>query len=327
MNGEKDKNIQRAVDSIEPDKTAESRMYENILKKAEGKRRNTKILRMVKPAASAAACVCLVIAAALLLKDRVNNSADFSGEMGVNLSADMNGAVNDPEVDNAYLEHSPDATHVAEYDHAEAEIGMYGTYTETVTAFPYPDAEGANMITTGFGMGLDIYEGASLTTVVPGDIAMEGENGYASESFDFSAESENISEGFFGESENLSADSSESEETVETIPFNFPGGASRIVYTDASNDFISADFVFKGHSYTINVSFYETVENKDDVDYEDIGNLSDSNAVMYLEEYNGIMCYRVRWSNAEYHFAMLNNDGASRGEIIEVSTNAIVNNR
>lgn len=80
--------IAAAIDKIAPDKDAEKRMYENILKKAECTGSKFKAIRIIKPAVSTAACVCLVAAAAVFLHMQVNNTGSFSG-------SDMESAVFD----------------------------------------------------------------------------------------------------------------------------------------------------------------------------------------------------------------------------------------
>lgn len=81
-----DERIINAVDSIEPDADARQRMYGNILKKAQTKAKTVNTLRIVKTLASAAACVCLVIAAAVFFRF---GAADF--ENTASGGADMNG--------------------------------------------------------------------------------------------------------------------------------------------------------------------------------------------------------------------------------------------
>ena len=81
-----DERIINAVDSIEPDADARQRMYGNILKKAQTNAKTVNTLRIVKTLASAAACVCLVIAAAVFFRF---GAADF--ENTASGGADMNG--------------------------------------------------------------------------------------------------------------------------------------------------------------------------------------------------------------------------------------------
>ena len=63
-----------AIDKIEPYKDAEKRMYDNILKKAKGAGSELKIMRIIKPSVSVAACVFLFDADAVLLRIEVINS-------------------------------------------------------------------------------------------------------------------------------------------------------------------------------------------------------------------------------------------------------------
>ncbi|MBD5115786.1 MAG: hypothetical protein HDT46_11455 [Ruminococcaceae bacterium] len=81
-----DERIINVVDSIEPDADARQRMYGNILKKAQTKAKTVNTLRIVKTLASAAACVCLVIAVAVFFRF---GAADF--ENTASGGADMNG--------------------------------------------------------------------------------------------------------------------------------------------------------------------------------------------------------------------------------------------
>lgn len=317
----KDNSVQRAIDGIELDKKAERRMYENILKKAERKSTGTKLIGIVKPAASAAACVCLVIAAAVLLKEGVNNSAELSGGVYIkDQSADLNDAEENAVFDIADVERfSEISDRIAEYGYGEAEADADGTYAGAPQDSAYIDADGTATVTTVFDIGFEINEGTAFSTAVPGAAPSEGEEADVFDGLGFDLESD------FAFNDAAEGAEKVSEETAETLPFNFPGGVTRIVYTDTSSDRLSADFMYKGHSYTVVVSSYDT--EREDIVYEDIGEYSDSDAVMYSEEYNGISCYRVRWSSGEYWFLIMNNDGASREEMIEISTLAVTDNR
>ena len=72
-----------AIDSITPGKGAEKRMYENILKKAEGSRSGLKAARIIKPFACAAAGVCVVTSVALFLRMQLNNADNLSSGVGM----------------------------------------------------------------------------------------------------------------------------------------------------------------------------------------------------------------------------------------------------
>ncbi|MCM1055463.1 MAG: hypothetical protein NC394_08080 [Bacteroides sp.] len=86
-----DERITNAINGIEPDLDAKQRMYDNIIEKAESRTKTVGALRIVKPLASAAACICLVAAAALIFSlGAVNFDNTVSG--GASGNAD-NGAI------------------------------------------------------------------------------------------------------------------------------------------------------------------------------------------------------------------------------------------
>ena len=65
------------------------------------------------------------------------------------------------------------------------------------------------------------------------------------------------------------------------------------------------------------------VTDTSDTVFEEISEYSDSKAVIFYSEYGGGTNYRVYWSGKEYDFLLMNDDGAEKEDIIEVSAMVI----
>lgn len=128
--GNKDKNIIGAIDSIEPSRKAQRRMYENILKKAERRSRNVKLLVIMKSAVLPAACICLVAAAALMLRTGAGSADSLSGGIDIKDQAAPNTAYYGEGSDERY----DTITANAEYFDSEngAEAANSEAYAEAV---------------------------------------------------------------------------------------------------------------------------------------------------------------------------------------------------
>lgn len=345
----KDENILRAVESIEIDNSAQRRMYENILKKAERKNRILRILRIVKPAVSAAACVCLVIAAALILKAGVDNSDSFSGGMSMMKSSSADAGAAEYTV-------KPGADTITFHIHdgeqeAASEDEAY-TYDDGAAdmAAGNASADGTAAITSVFDFNVEGAEGVNETAAVHAGMAgISPENAEPADvdASPSASDSRQHSDTDGAEAESVFADSAEGtvpeEEISVTLPDNteyvsysvseiaaasgFASGSANEAASAPASVLINSGFTYREHLYTVTVYPFSEMTGTTGVVYEEIGKYSDSNAVLYYIESNGEASFQVCWSSEKYRFLLANSDGANREEMIEVSTEIIVNNR
>lgn len=313
-----DERIINAVDSIEPEKVACQRMYGNVLKKAEAKKGRVTALRIVKPLASVAACVCLVIAAAALFRFGATNY-----ENTVSVAADGNAHANDNANANAYME--PEASYfngndageeMAAVNADEASADVLGTeFDETaVTAAPTVDksysgaaesalkgtvedadaVEAAGEMPAEWSLDKPTDDGEIVSLVLP-DGAV-------------SPDSENVPEASYDISEGDLTGATASAESIQELT--------------------SVDFVYSGHLYTLSASREEgeiSAADGDIVDWQEID--LGTRAVIYSIDGGDVICFKTLWSGEIYYYALSNTDGAEKDNFIDVSAKVIENNR
>lgn len=309
-----DERIINAVDSIEPEKVACQRMYENVLKKAEAKTGRVTALRIVKPLASVAACVCLVIAAAALFRF---GATDF--ENTVSGAADGNAHAND----NAYME--PEASYFNDNDAGEemaavnadeASADVLGTeFNETAaTAAPTVDksysgaaesalkgtvedadaVEAAGEMPAECSLDKPIDDGEIVSLVLP-DGAV-------------SLDSENVPEASYDISEYDLTGATASAESIQELT--------------------SVDFVYSGHLYTLSASGEEGEISEMEGEIIDLQEIDlGTRAVIYSIDGGDVISFKALWSGEIYYYALSNTDGAEKDNFIDVSAKVIENNR
>lgn len=326
-NMNKDENIIRAVESIELGAAAQRRMYENILEKAERKRRTARFLRIAKTIASTAACLCVVIAAAVLLQSGFADSDSLSGGVDI-VMKDKTAA------DAAARE--PDVNYIAgEQPTENAEYAVNGDIVEEEFAdadatIPYLDIHiGEGSLEAGNSLSGEFEQNEGRN-----DSALQGDISESEAVFDGNAAAAETVAPPAGAVSTIAFDAGISEIDAEaanhsfgSFLVNFPEGAENIERTSSQSiyDFVCADFIYDGHTYTVGASLHENAH-VSNVDYEDIGMYSDSNAELYYEETDGGISSFVRWSGS-YYFILSNYDGADREEMIKISSAFIEANR
>ncbi len=279
-----------AIDKIEPYKDAEKRMYDNILKKAKGAGSELKILRIIKPAVSVAACVCLVAAAAVLLRMEVNNSEGFSG------AADDN-------------------TESLYFDTAENEAAII--LTTTLSGFIYNEGENVNEVCEAAPAGNAIKHSEEQIADVMEDGEDIADEAYVIEStrhFTNTAAPEK------------KTDIALTEITAEEagLWFNIPEKAKSVTYGENKDaDFQTGSFILGDHIYSFVV--YELGENLDSSAQEEelltaevIMNYPEANAVLYSFKNGETVGFKTCWENETRRFYLTNSDGADKKEVIDV---------
>lgn len=281
-----------AIDKIEPSKDAEKRMYDNILKKAKGTGSEFKILRIIKPAVSVAACVCLVAAAAVLLRTEINNSGGFSG------AAD-------------------DSTESLCFDAAENEAAII--LTTTLSGFIYNEGENVNEVCEAAPAGNAMKHSEEQIA----DVMEDGED-IADEAYVIES-TRHFTNTAAPEKE---ADIALTEITAEEagLWFNIPEKAKSITYGENENkdaDFQTGSFILDDHVYSFVV--YELEENSDLSAQEEefptaelIMNYPEANAVLYSFENGETVGFKTCWENETRRFCLTNSDGADKKEVIDV---------
>ncbi len=300
-----DERIVGAIDGIEPEKDAEKRMYENILKKAELNGTKFKALRYIKPAVSTAACVCLVAAAAFLLRMEIKNTVSFTEEAhnnAENAGMEINASVNDAAVLTTALtgfiqneneaqieacEQAPEDCSLSLEANAGGEEGKFAEFADNL------ETEGEYVL-----------EDTLITQPT------------AEKDFDMAFEEY-------------------TEDTVAESPsepsFNAPENAQVLTYgvsNDASENALTGEFVYEGRHYSFAVwnlgeDSGASAQNDGTAAREEIRNYSDASAVLYAQQNGDKVIYEVRWENGKYAFSLKNSDGADKKEIIGVAAEAI----
>lgn len=305
-----DERIINAVDSIEPEKVACQRMYGNVLKKAEAKTGKVNALRIVKPLASVAACVCLVIAAAALFKF---GATDF--ENTVSGGADGNA--------NAYME--PEASYFKNNDAGEEMAAVNAdeaSADDLVTEFNETAATAAPTVDKSYS---GAAESAMKGTVEDAD-AVEAEGEMPADwSIDkphddgeivslvlpdgaVSPDSENVPEASYDISEYDLTGATASAESIQELT--------------------SVDFVYSGHLYTLSASREEGEISAMEGEIIDLQEIDlGTRAVIYSIDGGDVICFKTLWSGEIYYYALSNADGAEKDNFIDVSAKVIENNR
>lgn len=343
MSRGKDENILRAIDGIELGNNAQQRMYENILKKAERKSKSVRYFRIVKPAVSLAACVCLVISAALLLRLGVNNSDSFASG-GADMSMNKSGANGAAAADlqDTSAEWISGTFDIADYYAEEAEGAYDGSsYTETVTPIDGTFAESTSIITTTFEFITEdvMNDGADANTAAPGNAVIFSDTSVVgAESFDFEQSiAAEAPETVGKEVAEVSSVKGETAQITFYTPLGpdftpnavtadkIPADCTSVIFSDGldTSQLSSVDFTYNKHFYTVIITPPVEVTDTSDTVFEEISEYSDSKAVIFYSEYDGGTNYRVYWRGKEYDFLLVNDDGAEKEDIIEVSAMVI----
>lgn len=307
-----DERIINAVDGIEPEDGACQRMYGNVLKKAEAKTGRVNALRIVKPLASVAACICLVIAAAALFKF---GATDF--ENTVSGGADGNANANaymEPEA--AYFNNNDADEEMAAVNADEASADVLGTeFNETaVTAAPTVDKSYSGV--AGSALKGTVEDADAVETA--GEMPAEGAPDKPTDDGEIvslvlpdgavSPDSENAPEASYDISEYDLTGATASAESIQELT--------------------SVDFVYSGHLYTLSAS---KEEGEISAAEGEIINLQEidlgTRAVIYSIDSGDVICYKALWSGKIYYYALSNTDGAEKDNFIDVSSQVIENNR
>lgn len=307
-----DERIINAVDSIEPEDGACQRMYGNVLKKAEAKKERVNALRIVKPLASVAACVCLVIAAAALFRFGAANY-----ENTVSGRADGNGYTNahaEPEA--AYFNNNDAGEEMAAVNADEAADDFSEIEVEEAAATVAPSA--------------DKSYGGVVESTLEGIVEDADAVGAAGEmpadwSIDKPADDGEIVSLVLPDGA-VSPDSENAPEASYDISeYDLTGATAS---AESIQELTSVDFVYSGHLYTLSASKEEgeisAVEGEIiDLQEIDLG----TQAVIYSIDGGDFISYKVLWSGEIYYYALSNTDGAEKDNFIDVSAKVIENNR
>lgn len=307
-----DERIINAVDSIEPEKVACQRMYGNVLKKAEAKKERVNALRIVKPLASVAACVCLVIAAAALFRFGATNyentvSGGADGNAYANAYAEpeaayFNGNDAGEEMAAVNADEAADDFSEIEVEEAAATVAPSAdkSYGEVLESTLEGKAEDADAVQAAGEMHADwasekILDDGEIVSLVLPDGAV-------------SPDSENVPE--------ASCDISEYDLTGATAS------------AESIQELTSVDFVYSGHLYTLFASKEEgdiSAEEGEIIDLQEID--FGTRAVIYSIDGGDVISYKALWSGEIYYYALSNTDGAEKDNFIDVSSKVIENNR
>lgn len=294
-----DERIINALDSIEPDAAAQRRMYANIIRKADAKRKSINVLKIVRPLVSAAACVCLVIAAAAAFRFGAS-SLDNTASGG----ADMDFAAAEFE-ETAYFDDG-----YVSYDTAE-NAAEFSTVIPGVTA-----EENKN----------------EVPAEEPADAALAGDKSFAgapaaeadeAEIADYNVEQEGVYEA----ADNANAG------TSPDFSFVFPDGASaygRETVSDNPYVIFETDFEYEGHLYNIkvfNVNGDAFAAETGSMVSVEADTAHGANAAFYRADNGREKILTVTWSDESFGFVMRNADGAEENEFMELSETVIENNR
>lgn len=297
-----DERIIKALERIEPDAAAQHRMYANIIRKADEKRKSMNTLKIVRPLASAAACVCLVIAAAAAFRFGASSFENTSSG-----GADMDFAAADFKED-AYFDNGYASYEIEETAAAEFSTAIPGAaYEENKNEIPAEEpAAGA-------------VAGDKAFAAAPAAEADADE----AEIADYNVEQE----GVFEAADNANTG------TSPDFSFVFPDGASaygRETVSDNPYVIFEADFEYEGHLYNIKVfnvngeSFAAETGSMVSVEAD---TASGANAAFYRADNGREKIITVTWSDESLGFVMSNADGAEENEFVRLSETVIENNR
>lgn len=293
-----DERIIKALERIEPDAAAQHRMYANIIRKADEKRKSMNTLKIVRPLVSAAACVCLVIAAAAAFRFGASSFENTSSG-----GADMDFAAADFKED-------------AYFDNGYASYEIENTAAEFSTSAP-------GVIEEKKG---EVPAEEPAAGAAAGDNAVAAPSAWDEEGAD-NAECNVEQESAVEVAEDFNAG------TAAAFSFVFPDGASVFGKETASDDsyaVFEADFEYEGHLYNIKVlnvngeSFAAETGSMVSVE-ADI--TSGANAVFYRADNGNEKIITVTWSDESLGFVMSNADGAEENEFVRLSETVIENNR
>ncbi|MBD5104665.1 MAG: hypothetical protein HDT47_07365 [Ruminococcaceae bacterium] len=307
-----DERIINAIDRIEPEISAQRRMYDNILKKAEAKTKTVSALRIVKPLASAAACVCLVIAAAMLFKF---GATDFentaSGGADGNIHVD---AYAEPEA--AYFNDNDAGEEMVAInaDEASADILETEFNAAAVTAAPSADKSysgAAESVLKGTVEDADAVEVEGAPSAVWAAENPLDDDVYVSLVLPdgaVSPDSENAPEASYDISEYDLTGATASAESIQELT--------------------SVDFVYGGHFYTLSASKEEDEISAAEGEIIDLQEIDlGTQAVIYSIDGGDVISFKALWSGEIYYYALSNTDGAEKDNFIDVSAKVIENNR
>lgn len=311
-----DERIINAVDSIEPENGAQQRIYDNILKKAEAKTKTVSALRIVKPLASVAACVCLVIAAAALFRfGAANYENTVSGAADGNAHANTN--ANDymkPEA--AYFNDNDAGEEMAAVNADEASDDLSGAeFEETaVTVAPTVDKSYSAAVESTLKGTVEDADAVEAAEEMPAEWASEkplddGEIvSLVLPDGAVSPDSENVPEASYDISE-----------------YDLEGATAS---AESIRELTSVDFVYSGHLYTLSASREEGEISAAEGEIIDLHEIDlGTRAVIYSIDGGDVICFKTLWSGEIYYYALSNTDGAEKDNFIDVSAKVIENNR